>query len=181
MKKLFFILFILLSNLGLFSQDPIKFGTETHETEYKFGFRIAPTYTGVVQYCVVYAPEGKIEEVRPLSMDAFVKEAGGIYESDANPGNLGLFKQNGVKDSLVALNNLWRLRYKYYPLRHIPQDSVGWSASPENYVPSKNQTLILKGYGVDNINGIFYGSNAFRLLRDIEKQSWLKTYKEATD
>jgi len=181
MKKTALIIFILFSFFGVFAQETTEFGTETYETDYKFGFRIAPTYSGIVQYCVVYAPGGKIEDVRPISMDAFLKEAGGRFMSDANPNAEGLFKKNGIKDSLATLNNLWRLRYKYYPLRHCPQDSVGWSASPENYIPSKNQTLILNGYGVDNINGIFFGNNAFRLLRDMENENWITTYKEAKD
>jgi len=181
MKKATLIILIIFSCIGVFAQETTEFGTETFETDYKFGFRIAPTYSGVVQYCVVYAPGGKIEDVRPISMDAFLKEAGGRFMSDANPNGAGLFKKNGIKDSIRTLNNLWRLRYKYYPLKHIPQDSVGWSASPENYIPSKNQTLILKNYGVDNINGIFFGNNAFRLLRDLENKNWIKIYIDAKD
>jgi hypothetical protein len=49
------------------------------------------------------------------------------------------------------------------------------------FMPTNAQMNILKGYGLQTINGYIYGENLFRLLKDIQNKQWIERYKAAQD
>ena len=159
-----------------FSQNT-QFTNDDDYTSYYLGFRIIPTYTGVGQYVIVYAPYGKIEGVSTISKEEFIENALGLTKSEVNPSKKNLFDYYGIKNYYIV-NNIWRLRYGTYPMRTHRRDSVGWSANKENlFVPSEKQLTYLQKYGISSIYDICYGKNCFRLLRDMENQSWVNNYR----
>ncbi len=161
----------------LFAQNN-TFGDAEYDTDYYFGFRIAPSYSTVVQYCIVFAPTGKIEEVIPMSKSTFLAEIRGEEPSVANIKNSSnMLLLNNIDEK--TLDDLWKLRYKEYPLFQMTPKEPGWSSSNENFIPAPKQTEILQAYGVDNINGIFFGVNALRLLKDMGDTKWIDSYKAA--
>ncbi len=77
---------------------------------------------------------------------------------------------------------LWKLRYASYPYMSSASDTTGWTMNYANpYMPTKAQMQILKGYGLETINGYIYGENLFRLLKDIQNKQWVEAYKQAQD
>lgn len=181
MKKLILILSIAIFSVSLFAQETVPFGTQEKNVEYYFGFRIVPTYGGVVQYCIVYSPNGKdIEEAQAISKATFFEEIQGKEWSLANPDTTNILAKRDIKKE--TFDNIWKLRYREYPLGgRDSTNNTGWSSHINNYVPANAQMDILKQYGVEQINGTFWGENAFRLLKDMEDKAWVRAYREAKD
>jgi len=77
---------------------------------------------------------------------------------------------------------LWKLRYASYPYSRNSADTLGWTMNSDNeFMPTNAQMNILKGYGLQTINGYIYGENLFRLLKDIQNKQWIERYKAAQD
>ncbi|GAB4139456.1 MAG: hypothetical protein Fur0041_14600 [Bacteroidia bacterium] len=127
--------------------------------------------------------------------------------SSVNPKAENLFAKYGIEDcgyfgdTIIhhvlykgglrcnVIDEVWRLRYKEWPY-HVQskpnQQSVlnpatsgpGWAR--EELQPSEGQLNILKGYGIQHfVDEIIYGENAFRLLKDIQDDTWVSTYRSS--
>ena len=177
LKKILNIIILIGLFISSFSQDTIiNFGDENEIVQHYLGFRIIPTGTGVVRYVVVYAPNGKIETSRGIPKTSFLNYAYGRIKSETNPKKINLFTKYGVRSARTT-EHLWRIRYRSYPFFKSTADTVGWSANITNpYMPSKKQMEYLKNYGIENISDIFWGTNCFRLLKDMENPMWRKNY-----
>ncbi len=73
---------------------------------YFFGVRIITTSNGVCQYYTLYAPDGKIIDVQPMTKKDFLKQAQGLEKSDANPKSEDFFTKFNVIDSAKLMNNV---------------------------------------------------------------------------
>lgn len=85
-------------------------------------------------------------------------------------------------EDLVALPDIWRLRYSRDPRfsRNMQVDDEnkelkGWAR--EKHHPSWGQIQILQRYGVENYTDFICGPNAFRLFKDLCDENWLLNYK----
>lgn len=101
----------------------------------------------------------------------------------------GRFVESGVRCNVI--NDLWRLRYQEWPFYIAPPRNVGnngpntlnpqgpgpgWARLPLK--PSEGQIQILKGYGItDPIVDVIWGDYAFKLLKDMQDEAWVSTYK----
>ena len=145
---------------------------------YYFGFRIIPTYSGITQYLIVYAPNGIIETTTPISKNKFLSSIQGQTYSDANPNKKNILKKEGINNCNNSLNNLWRIRYSEYPFYSYSVDTLGWAKDTTKFVPSEKQMNHLRTYGINSIHDIFFGKNCFRLIKNMENKNWVENYKK---
>lgn len=161
--------------------------------KHHFAFNLAPS--GNSQFfnlAEVTVYEGKIVEIKHLTVDEFVKCMAGILETKANPDKENFFEKYGIKGCDVHILedgfsvfdcelvwDLWRLRYDKNPAktagREQNQSDDGWSR--KKYIPSEGQMQILQRYGIRHISEFFYGENAYKLLRDMSNPNWVQTYR----
>ena len=159
---------------------------------YNFGFSmITSANTRLGTFYVVKSFEGQVVEHILITKDQFVLQAKGLSHSKANSEGLDLFEVNGLSACQAVLDpyqrsyiidcsvldDIWRLRFDEYPqaAKVKPQDPKGWSTTP--YVPSERQWKILEDYGFERMDLPFYGENAWHLLRDMTKPSWVDYYR----
>lgn len=148
-------------------------------TEYKFAARIVPSDYGVGEYYIVYSTTNQFSVVEKLNFNSFVRQVMGEEQSQANPWNKNLLKQNGIKDYYI-IAQLWRLRYAIYPFAIKSQDTLGWTKNFANpFMPNAEQMKILQGFGIKTINDFIYGDNLFMLLKDMESKDWVMNYVNA--
>lgn len=99
-----------------------------------------------------------------------------------------IFYEAGTRCNTI--NDIWRLRYAEWPYA-IPAPRAkgggantlnpsgpgpGWARKPLQ--PSEGQLEILKGYGpVDPMVDAIWGAEAFRLLKDMQDDGWVATYR----
>lgn len=99
-----------------------------------------------------------------------------------------IFYESGIRCN--TMNDIWRLRYGEWPF-HIQAPRVGnngpntlspvgpgpgWARKPLQ--PSEGQLEILKGYGPeDPMVDAIWGADAFRLLKDMQDDGWVTTYR----
>lgn len=89
-----------------------------------------------------------------------------------------------------TVEDLWRLRYGEWPFYIAPPRATnnspttldpigpgpGWARKP--LMPSEGQLDILRGYGpVDPMVDVIWGDKAFQLLKDMQDEAWVSTYK----
>ncbi len=196
MKKTFFTIVFIIFSMSVFSQT--DFGTDDSKNYYTFGVRIIPNGASVGQFYMIYAPNNKIQDTYPISKDDFIRGLIGdkYYRTKANPNKENLLAKNGI-NSWETINNLWKLRYFKYPYcvdcdslsanyqvdsTGNPPEFMGWTNNSSNpYMPAPGQMDILKNYGLPTINEYIYGDNLFRLLKDMEDNSWISTYRQAVN
>lgn len=175
MKKIIIILLFFAISFSVSAQEDF---TDT-QPMYFFGVRIITTSNGVGQYFIIYAPNGKIENVQTISKANFEKQARGLTYSDANLKKEDMFTANGISNYKIH-TFLWKLRYSIYPFATNMQNPNGWTHNAENeYMPRPEQMDILRGYGLKQINGYIWGDNLFRLFKDMETEEWVKAYVQA--
>ncbi|HLG02197.1 MAG TPA: hypothetical protein VI731_01300 [Bacteroidia bacterium] len=142
-----------------------------------------------------------------ITQAEFMSIASGWNESTVNPDRENLFHKHGIADcgyfpdtvinhrmikggvTCNPVKDLWRLIYNEYPFystsAHGSAPSVsapsgpgpGWARFPSH--PSDGQEAMLRAYGIQHHTELIYGDNAFRLLRDMQDDSWLGRYKGA--
>lgn len=178
-KILISILFVLLFSNFSFSQNT-TFGEEEEPVDYFLGFRIISTYSSPVQYALIYAPNGITEEISIISLNTFLAYATGTTKCDANPKKEDFFDVYNIENKDIV-NDIWKLRYKKYPFKTTYGDTeVGWSTNDSiPTMPSEEQFEILNQFGISKISDFCYGDNAFRLLKSMETEDWISTYKAA--
>jgi hypothetical protein len=102
-----------------------------------------------------------------------------LQKSDVNYKKTDMFSDNGIEHTEIV-TQLWKLRYAIYPFKVQTKDTLGWTQNFENpYMPNEKQMLILKEYGLNDINGFIWGDNLFRLLKDMESRDWVVRYHDA--
>lgn len=162
------------------------------KTNYYLGFNLMPSAnSGLVNYVIIYAPEGKIQTVTTINKNLFFFHMTGKIQSQANPknenffikyelGGCGIFKDsifNKTTFNCNLIDDLWKLRYQEYPYA-LKQGSEfeknGWAKTP--MAPSHGQMQILRKYGITNLDDYFFGENAMRLLRDMQDPAWITVY-----
>ena len=112
-----------------------------------------------------------------LSMDGFVNRAAGRERSAANPSKEDFFRNFGVKDYNIV-SRLWQLRYKKYPFFMPIEHDEGWANDSESdEIPSPQQFMILKEFGIEKLSDFCFGDNCFRLLACMENADWITRYK----
>jgi hypothetical protein len=150
-------------------------------------------------------PSRPIEAVN-ISQQEFMRIASGMQQSNANPKGENLFANNGMtdcgwfSDTIInrvfyesgmrcnTVSDIWRLRYAEWPYYVAPPRNAnantlspsgpgpGWARKPLQ--PSEGQLLILKAYGPDDpMVDVIWGANAFRLLKDMQDEAWVTTYR----
>lgn len=152
-------------------------------------------------------PKRPIEAVN-ISQAEFMRIACGFQDSRVNPKKENLFAKYGLtdcgyfNDTVIkgriynggmrcnTVEDLWRLRYGEWPF-YVQQPRAnngntltpqgpgpGWARKP--LMPSEGQLEILKGYGAsDPIIDVIWGEAAFRLLKDMQDDAWVATYKSS--
>ena len=91
-----------------------------------------------------------------------------------------------------TVNDLWRLRWGEWPFYIAPPRTTnnspntldpqgpgpGWARKPLQ--PSEGQLDILRAYGPeDPMIDVIWGEQAFKLLKDMQDDGWVSTYKGA--
>ena len=146
-------------------------------------------------------------EAANISQAEFMRIACGFQESSANPNKENLFQKYGMEDcgwfndTIIkgriynggmrcnTVNDIWRLRYAEWPFYIAPArgpktpntlepagPGPGWARKP--LMPSEGQLEVLKKYGVtDPMVDVIWGDNAFHLLKDMQDEAWVSTYK----
>ena len=196
MKKLFFIITLVIFSISGFSQT--NFGTDDSKNYYTFGVRIIPNGASIGQFYMIYAPNDEIQDIYPISKDDFIRGMIGdkYYRTKANPNKENLLTKNGI-NSWQTINDLWKLRYFKYPYcvncdslaanykadsTGNPPEFMGWTNNSSNpYMPAAGQMNILRSYGLASINQYIYGENLFRLLKDMENSNWVSAYRQAVN
>jgi hypothetical protein len=133
--------------------------------------------------------DGQVVGSVPLRMLTFFLQASGMEESPANLEMIDLFAQYGIAGcgtlasgagaitelECLPLKDLWKLRYQ----DGMGQEpGLGWAAEPMR--PSDRQQIILQHYRPPHHthwHGPYFGTDAFRLLRDMQDPAWVETYQ----
>lgn len=201
-------LILALLGLGLFQQagDPSEGYTDSLGFSLMPGANSAPVSFHIVRK---YNDPAKAITATSITQGTFLSVATGWGESTANPKKENLFDKYDVANcgyrgdtvirhvlykgglSCNPLNDLWRLAYKEWPF-YAPTPKVnpqqasvsnpvgpgpGWAK--EKHMPSQGQQEILKKYGTTFFNDIIYGENAFFLLKDMQDNDWVTSYKSS--
>lgn len=195
---------LLLFCCGLFFSGTRNDNTPAHgELRSYFGFSINPTAnSGLITYAVVETDENdEIRSRKIISRNNWILQMRGEQYSAANPNGIDLWSEHEIGDCFwmldpdmdkynalaceaqINVDDLWRLRYNKNP--QFRQDKVtsnanvvgGWAAKP--FRPNWPQIQILQKYGIVYISDFFYGDNMFRLMKDIQQDSWIEAYKSA--
>ena len=147
-------------------------------------------YSSMLTYAIVTFRNDVVVSAQIITEERFMYEAFGYYPSIANVNKENLFAKYGV-DSCFMLSNdlnkivgyyckpfqdLWKLRFYEHPYNF---DTPGWSQG--QFKPSIYQMKILREeYGINNVlTDYFYGDSLFKLLRDVQRPSWIQSYKYA--
>jgi hypothetical protein len=198
-QNLIIILFWGLLFSGTYPDDEI-INDELHS---HFGFSINPTAnSGLITYAIVETDENnKMLSRKVVSRNNWILMMRGLQWSKANPDKKDLWSEQGIGDCFWILDNsmdkyisldciaqrnvndLWRLRYSKNP--QYRQDKVtsdskivgGWAANA--FRPNWPQIQILQNYGIVYISDFFYGENMFKLMKDVQEETWVDTYVAA--
>lgn len=183
-KTLPFILFLFMSFSALAQYEGeddggfTAFGEEPEEVQRDFlGFVLQPGFNGLVRFYEIHINDDSTMKYTQLTMDGFVNRAAGRERSKANPRREDLFHNFGVKDYNIV-SRLWQLRYKEYPFYTRDKHEEGWSNNNEcPEMPSQQQFMILRQFGIERLSSICYGDKCFMLLACMENPDWVTSYK----
>ena len=178
MKKFVFVSVIFFASFACFSQDPVTFGEEETVVEYFLGFSLTPSYSTILEFYIVYAPNNIVKEKKTISKTTFLAYATGTTKNSANPNLINMFEKYGIKNE-KTIDDLWRLRYKTYPfLTSGEYDTKGWSNNDSfPLMPTPKQLELLNQYGINKIYDVCWGENCFKLIKALENQAWVDKYK----
>ncbi len=134
---------------------------------------------------------GEITGAQVVRKQRFMYSALGYWPSLVNPTRENLLYKNGVDscfllkdefDKIVdfycpVFDQLWRIRFKAHP---FDQGLYGWGQG--EFKPSEAQLAYLsQQYGIHNLlTDYIYGEHLYKLLRDIQNNSWVQNYKSIT-
>jgi len=159
------------------------------QARHEFGFSLNPTAQGELHALFIYTvKDGVVFNNAPMRPSFFVLQASGLMESKANLESVDLFDQYGIEGcgawaaegavktdlECAAVQNLWKLRYRQ---GMGAQEGNGWAG--EEFRPSDRQQVNLQHYrdlGYPDWRGPYWGKDAFRLLRDMQDPTWVRTY-----
>lgn len=166
-KRTFIALFLIFSVLAN-AQDSSKI------TKKYFAISLQPNYQGLITYAIVEVNDkGEIVNRIFMGLVNWLHQIIGIQQSIANPEGRNLLKEAGIEGPDVV-GELWKLRYSESPY-HGSTNEKGWAANPR--MPSDGQMLMLKKFGITNINDYVYGQNLLNLLKAMEDPSWIAEYQ----
>jgi hypothetical protein len=166
------------------------FSQGSTKTYFAIGF-FTSNHSQLVTYAFINVVNGHATGAEVIRKDRFIYSALGHWPSKANPEREDLFMKYNV-DSVflvydhrnkvvgyyeVPFEHLWKIRFKENPFKY---DEFGWSNGL--YKPSApQQEFLRKEYGINNIlTDYIYGDSLFKLLRDMQKPSWVSSYRTAT-
>ncbi|MEA2043519.1 MAG: hypothetical protein U9N85_13340 [Bacteroidota bacterium] len=200
-----FKLIVLLLIIPIFVSAQKGFGTEKNKSNYQFGFKINTNQYGTAIRCVrIHNQSDGKKKLKYIKTKQWAGQIAGYEYSKANPDLNNLVedyeifeipqevKAKGdeeikiytIERTTAILNNLWRLRYSEYPFGTANSEiGKGWAAHPDSnitFLPNKRQLKMLRAYGIENINDVFVGEEAFRLMRDILDKPWQQTYAKGS-
>jgi len=154
-----------------------------------FGIKINMQATGQLYFIEAFMSNGRtLTKGKILSKDEFIKFASGYWPSIYNPERINYFIQNQLSCGVatdtssnqkfsycIPLDSLWKIRYANYPFTSTSEK--GWSS--HMITPSERQANFLYNrYGIKNLdNSFFIDDKLWLLLRDIQDQSWINSYK----
>lgn len=122
----------------------------------------------------------------------FLSIASGMRPHPANPAQENLFVKHEVQycgyvsDTLVAgvyyrsgylcptIDDIWKLGYGVWPYHTNEKMGPGWARFPLH--PSEEQQQILRGYGATYWTDPVFGTQAFKLLHDMQDAAWVGNY-----
>ena len=146
-------------------------------------------HSSVPTYAFINISGEHITGAQVVTEQRFMYVAMGYWPSpNVNPKKENLFAKNNVDSCFLIMNeydkidgyyakpfyNLWKIRFYESPYVY---ETRGWSQG--RIKPSLYQSqFIEKNYGVNNVlTEYFYGDSLFKLLRDVQDNSWVNTYK----
>jgi hypothetical protein len=155
----------------------------------ELGFALNPNAQGRLYTLFLYTVhEGHVVDARPLEPGTFILQAAGLEESPANLEGIDLFEEHGIAGcspgadagrawlQCPVIDQLWKLRYRGAA---VPGQGAGWAG--EEWAPSARQQVLLHAYrAADALSwqGPYYGKDAFRLLRDMQDEAWVRFYRD---
>ncbi len=178
-------------------------GTTVSQTHF-FGINLIPNINGDIYHFA------EVEVVAPnkyrynwLTRQEFIMKASGMAPSKANPGDVDLFRKNGIKTDNPfwdPIDNLWRLRFQGHP--HYPADNSGWYIpNPKYTIPDsvlyKNGQLIndfmkqrrdsllkafekqrqlLAEFGIHKFSDFALGEKVFKMIKAVQDVGWIESY-----
>mgnify|MGYP006981759263 CR=1 FL=1 len=141
----------------------------------------------VVTYAFVTTRDGKIVGSEIVRKQRFMYTAMGHWPGFVNIKRENLFLKNNLDSCFLVedeygkivdyycpiFDSLWKVRFVEHPTHY---DLYGWSHG--KYKPSIKQLEYLsKEYGIQNLlTDYIYGENLYKLLRDMQKTSWIINY-----
>jgi len=164
------------------------------DIQHYFAFNLMPNAngSGLVTFAIVHVNDGKIIRSSVINKAKWVRLVSGEAISEANDSLVNLFihyevdscwieydaeyakygKMVYVGYDCIAIDNLWKLRYKTHPSIHGLE---GYSSG--FYAPTGEQWAFLeKLYGIRSQSSYCYGENLFKLLKDMADPEWKEFY-----
>lgn len=180
---------LLLSLILILSLSQVK---AQNDVEYHLGFNLMPNHTGdLISFAIVKVQNEKVVGTIPCTRQKWIQYAGGIEMNPANKKLKNLFAEYEVDSCWIlydadylkydkkvfrgcdclAMENLWKLRYKAHPYEHGPE---GWGGK---YNATDKQYAFLKMFfNVGSQIDYFYGENAFKLLKEMAHPEFAEFY-----
>lgn len=161
--------------------------------QYHFGVGIfSGPQSSVLTYAIITTSGDQVIGTQIVNEQRFMYTIMGYWPHSANPQRINLLEANGVDscflyknqfDKIIGFyakpfNDLWKIRYKEHPYKY---DTNGWGQNL--YSPSPAQSRFLyQEYGVKHIQTeYFFGDTLYKLLKDVETESWVSKYKAYND
>jgi len=155
--------------------------------EKHLAIQLMPNWGEPVTFAVLSVFEGKVVGKRPINKGQFILIGSGKLKDAANPGQVNLFAQHGIalcdasfdevsrqhRYHCDCANELWKLRYAEHP--GDLGAGKGWARHPNG--PDVGQINQLKRFGIERLNDMIYGEQAYALLRAVTDPSFVQSYQ----
>lgn len=155
--------------------------------EKHLAIQLMPNWGEPITFAIVTVFEGKVIGKRPLNKGQFILIGTGQLKDVANPEKINLFEQHGITNCTTSyddvrrqhryhcecVNNLWKLRYSDHP--GDLSAGKGWAQLPNG--PHASQLAQLKRFGIERLNDMIYGEQAFALLRAVSDEAFISSYR----
>ena len=188
LKQLKIIFLICISGILCMSVGASIGGNYSKRTELAIGL-FTGAHSAVPTYAFINFSGEHVTGAQVVTEQRFMYVAMGHWpQFNVNPNKENLFERNNVDSCFLIVNEydkidgyyckpfyeLWKIRFYESPYQF---DQRGWSQG--RIKPSLYQAEFLqKHYGVTNVlTEYFYGDSLFKLLRDVQDQTWINTYK----
>lgn len=155
--------------------------------EKHLAIQLMPNWGEPITFAMVTVFEGKVVGKRPLNKEQFILIGSGKLKDPANPGQINLFEQHGISncnssfDEVMrqhryqcdGVNTLWKLRYAEHP--GDLGAGKGWARNPNG--PDAGHLNQLKRFGIERLNDMIYGEQAYALLKAVADPSFVQSYQ----